>query len=86
VLLLICVKVSRKKGHSTINLITMIKLQGPNLLNRLLKRWWLSLWAQCHRKLLGKKLVYMLKVFLGYERILDPRGAQTLERRMNQKE
>jgi hypothetical protein len=28
---------------------------------------------------LGKKLVYELKFFLGYQRILDPRGAQTFE-------
>jgi hypothetical protein len=44
VLFLIHVKVSRKKGRwSTINLTAMIKLQGPNSLNRLLGQWWLSL-------------------------------------------
>jgi hypothetical protein len=28
---------------------------------------------------LGEKLVYELEVLLGYQRILDPRGSQTLE-------
>jgi hypothetical protein len=34
---------------------------------------------------LGKRFVYGLKVFLGYQRILDPKGAQTFKRRMSQK-
>jgi hypothetical protein len=37
--------------------------------------------GRCHLKLLGKRLVYMLKVFQGYPRTLDPRGIQTLEGR-----
>jgi hypothetical protein len=32
---------------------------------------------------LGEKLVYELEVFIGYQKIIDPRGTQTLERRMN---
>jgi hypothetical protein len=34
---------------------------------------------------LGEKLVYKLKVLLSYQRILDPKDAQTLEGRKNQK-
>jgi hypothetical protein len=34
---------------------------------------------------LGKKLVYELKIFLGYQRILNPKGIQTLEGRRNKK-
>jgi hypothetical protein len=30
-------------------------------------------------KLLGDKLVYKLKIFMGYQRILDPKGIQTFE-------
>jgi len=32
-----------------------------------------------------ERLVYGLKVLLGYQRILDPRGTQTLEGRMSKK-
>jgi hypothetical protein len=32
-------------------------------------------------KLLGGKLVYKLKVLLGYQRILDPKGVQTFNGR-----
>jgi len=35
-------------------------------------------------KLLGKRLVYGLKVLQNYQRTLDPRGIQTLERKKNQ--
>jgi hypothetical protein len=34
---------------------------------------------------LGEKFVCDLKVLPGYQRIMDPRGTQTLERRMTQK-
>jgi hypothetical protein len=34
---------------------------------------------------LGEKLVYELKVLLGYQRILDAKGAQTLEGKRNKK-
>jgi hypothetical protein len=33
--------------------------------------------------LLGRKLVYKLEVLLGYQKILDPKGAQTFEGRKN---
>jgi hypothetical protein len=45
----------------------------------LLGQWWLLVQSQCHQKLLGERLVYNLKVLLGYQRMLDLRGAQTLE-------
>jgi len=38
-----------------------------------------------HWKLLGKRLIYMLEVFLGCQRILNPRGAQTFEKKSSQK-
>ncbi len=38
-------------------------------------------WVQCDWKLLGEKFIYELKSFLGYQKILDPRGAQTFEER-----
>ncbi len=62
-----------------------MRLQGPNSINRLLQRWWPLVWTQCHRKLLGKRFVYVLKVLLGCQRILNPRGTQTFERGKNQK-
>jgi hypothetical protein len=34
---------------------------------------------------LGEKLVYELKIILGYQKILDPKGAQTLEGWKNKK-
>jgi hypothetical protein len=34
---------------------------------------------------LGGRLVYKLKVILGYEKIMDPKDIQTLERRRGQK-
>jgi hypothetical protein len=38
-----------------------------------------------HWKLLGKRLVYELKVILGYQRILGPKNAQTHGGKRNQK-
>ncbi len=61
------------------------RLQGPNSLNRLLGWRWLSIWSWCCQKLLEKKLVYGLKVLLGYQRILHPKGAQTFEGRKSKK-
>jgi hypothetical protein len=34
---------------------------------------------------LGERLVYKLKVILGYQRILNPKGAQTFEGRRSKK-
>jgi hypothetical protein len=34
---------------------------------------------------LGGKLIYEINVFLGYQRIMDPKGIQTLEGRRNKK-
>jgi hypothetical protein len=34
---------------------------------------------------LGDRLVYKLKILLGYQKILNPRGAQKLEGRRRQK-
>jgi hypothetical protein len=34
---------------------------------------------------LRERLIYRLKILLGYQRILDPRGAQKLEGRRSQK-
>jgi hypothetical protein len=34
---------------------------------------------------LGRKLIYELKVFLGYEKILNAKGIQTLYGRKNKK-
>jgi hypothetical protein len=34
---------------------------------------------------LGKRLIYRLKFLLGYQKTLDPKGVQTLERGKNQK-
>jgi hypothetical protein len=34
---------------------------------------------------LGEKLVYGLEVFMGYQRILDPKCVQTFERRRSQR-
>ncbi len=62
-----------------------MKLQRPNSLNRLLGRWWPSIWTQCHQKLLGETLVYGLEVLMGCQRILYPRGIQTLEGGNSQK-
>jgi len=65
-LLLTCVKASKRKGRwSTINLETMIEATKANSLNRLLRQWWSSIWTQSHQNLLGKRLVYRLEVFLG---------------------
>ncbi len=36
-----------------------------------------------HKKLLGKAFVYRLEVLLSHQRILNPRGIQTLEGEMN---
>jgi len=62
-----------------------LRLQGPNSLNRLLGQWWPLVWTRFHQKLLRECLVYVLEVLLGCQRIMDPRGTQTLERRRNKK-
>jgi hypothetical protein len=36
-------------------------------------------------KVLEKKFIYNLNVLLGFQKILDPKGAQTFEGRKNQK-
>ncbi len=36
-------------------------------------------------KIIGGRLVYELKVLLGYQRILNPKGVQTLEGGRSQK-
>jgi hypothetical protein len=38
-----------------------------------------------HKKILGKKLVYMLKVLLGCQRILNSKGAQALAKMRSKK-
>jgi len=38
-----------------------------------------------HKKLLGEAFVYRLEVLLSYQRILNPRGIQTLEGERNLK-
>jgi len=81
-LLLIHAKVSKRKGcWSTINLVAMIEVTKAHFVNKLLGRWWLSIWTQCHQNLLGKKLVYVLEVLLGCRRILNSRGTQTLKKK-----
>jgi hypothetical protein len=42
-------------------------------------------WTQCHQKLFEEKFVYGLEVFIGYQKIIGPRGVQTFERGMNKK-
>ncbi len=84
---MICVKLSKRKGRSlTINLPVMIEVikatpyigcWGDSF------RWYEpdaieSYWER-------SKLVYVVKVFLGCQRILDPKGTQTLEGRRSQK-
>jgi hypothetical protein len=36
-------------------------------------------------KVIGRKVIYEPKVFLGYQKTLNPRGTQTLEGRRSQK-
>jgi hypothetical protein len=75
VLLSTHVKASRRKGRwSTINLVAMTKTTRAQFLNKMLGWWWMLIWTQHHRKLLGGKFVYELKVLLGYQRILDLRS------------
>ncbi len=45
----------------------------------------MSIWAQCHGKLLEQRFVYGLNILLGCQRILDPEGAQTFEKGKSQK-
>ncbi len=36
-------------------------------------------------KVIGREIVYKLKILLGHQRILDPKGVQTLEGGKSQK-
>jgi hypothetical protein len=61
----------------------MIKLPKRNSLNKLLNNGGYRYEFDVAKKLLKERLVYRLKVLQNYQKILNLKGAQTFEERMN---
>jgi hypothetical protein len=64
---------------SSIKLTTMIKTTTSQFLKYVVGTMVIRIWTPYHQKLLEKRLVYWLEVFLNYQKKLNTKNTQTLE-------